>query len=133
MVNRHENEYPSRPWSKMSAGPDPARRYRMRAPSSSIQHSSTPVLAGDGESVETPRDWSVTTKSSRPEDNSFITARVYLKEHRLCSFHSGELRLPAFYLGARQSASGNSLTYAAVILGAADSPPFVGSPCAVSS
>src|SRR5712671_2789864 len=96
MVNRHENEYPSRPWSKMSAGPDPARRYRMRAPSSSIQHSSTPVLAGEGESVEIPRDWSVTTKSSRPEDNSFMTAGVYLKEHRLCSFHFGEPRLPAF-------------------------------------
>src|SRR5258708_2235042 len=105
MVNRHENEYPSNPCSKMSAGPDPARRYRMRAPSSSIQHSSTPSPVDERASVETPRDWSITTKSSRPEDNSFITARVYLKEHRLCSFHSGELRLPAFYLGSRPPAT----------------------------
>src|ERR1700730_8372675 len=97
IMNRQENEYPSSPWSKMSAGPDPARRYRTRAPSSSIQHSSTPASAGGRASVETPRDRFITTKSYSPKDNSFPTAGVYLKEHRLCSFHLGELRLPAFW------------------------------------
>src|SRR6202171_5778572 len=99
----------------MRAGPDPAPRYRMRAPSTSIQHSSTPVPAAEAASVETPRDWFITTKSYSPEDNSFITARVYLSEHRLCSFHLGELRLPAFYLGNRLPAPPP-----AVILSAAD-------------
>jgi hypothetical protein len=41
MVNRQENEYPSNPCNKITGGPDPARKYRMRAPSNSIQHSST--------------------------------------------------------------------------------------------
>jgi hypothetical protein len=43
-VNRQENEYPINPCSKINGGPEPARKYRMRAPSKSIQHSSTPSL-----------------------------------------------------------------------------------------
>src|ERR1039458_10226166 len=66
----------------------------MRAPSSSIQHSSTPGLDPGKSAVETSRSAGITVKSSRSEDNSFPTARFYLSEHRLCSLHLGSLGSP---------------------------------------
>src|ERR1039458_3088987 len=68
----------------------------MRAPSSSIQHSSTPGLDPGKSAVETSRSAGITVKSSRSEDNSFPTARFYLTEHRLCSLHLGSLGSPFF-------------------------------------
>ena len=68
----------------------------MRAPSSSIQHSSTPGLDPGKSAVETSRSAGITVKSSRSEDNSFPTARFYLSEHRLCSLHLGSLGSPFF-------------------------------------
>src|SRR5258708_12436751 len=115
MVNPKENESPSGPGSKTTPGPNPARRSRIPPPSSSIQQSSTPRPAGGRASVETPRGWFITTKSYSPKDNSFPTAGVYLKEHRLCSFHLWDLRLPAFYLGSLQPPFGSALPSAAFI------------------
>ena len=91
----------------------------MRAPSRSIQHSSTPKLApGKGTSETSPIDCVsdnslprifpaesprriLVTESSRPNlyispDNSLPAARVYLVEHRLCSLHLGSFRSPFF-------------------------------------
>ena len=69
MVYRHENEYPNNPCSKIRAGPDPARKYRIRAPSRSIQHSSTPA-PGDGASmVETSESAAIPTKSFNSESS----------------------------------------------------------------
>src|ERR1700730_638196 len=104
----------------MSARQDPARRYRMRAPSRSIHHSTTPAPS-IGTNVETARDCSITPKSSRPQDNSFSIDGFYLNEHRLCSFHFGGASAPRFYARARQPAS--CLTSPNVLLREADGPP----------
>src|ERR1022692_1631229 len=104
MVYRQEKEYPSNPCSKISAGPEPARKYRIRAPSRSIQHSSTPALAPGKVAEEISPPAAITAKSSFSPDNSFPATTFYLTEHRLCSLHLGSFGSPFFcgrVLGAR--------------------------------
>src|SRR5208282_351991 len=71
----------------------------MRAPSISIQHSSTPSTGPGGSSVHI--SWIsfmdfIHEKTSQVEDNSFPPAGFYLSETTPLSLHFGELRLPVF-------------------------------------
>ena len=118
---RQENEYPISPCSRINGGwgapflasfarrpvlslskdgalATPARRYRMRAPSSSIQHSSTPGLNPGNGAEEISLPASITAKSSFSPDNSFPTTRFYLTEHRLCSLHLGSFGSPFLWI-----------------------------------
>src|SRR3984885_13637761 len=102
MVYRQENEYPSRPCSKIKARPEPPRRYRIRAPSTSIQHSSMPEANRGKGAAASPRS-AASTKSSIFPDNFFPTTRFYLSEHRLCSLHLGSFGSPFFVCHPEQT------------------------------
>lgn len=75
----------------------------MRAPSKSIQHSSTPALSAGARlgtcRVETSRPAAITANSSHSEssrnpDNFSRSTGLYLNEHRLCSLHLGSSGSP---------------------------------------
>jgi len=68
----------------------------MRAPSRSIQHSSTPGLNPGKLAEDFSRSAVSTVNSSLFPDNFFPTARFYLNEHRLCSLHLGSCGSPFF-------------------------------------
>src|ERR1035437_8418448 len=72
----------------------------MRAPSKSIQHSSTPSLKGEAQRAKISLI-SFIQKLSPLRDNSFLLAGVYLRE-RLCRFTLGSFGSPFFVeVGAR--------------------------------
>src|SRR5260370_38266795 len=101
MVYRQENEYPSNPCTRISAGPEPARKYLMRAPSMFIQHSSTPAARAGASAEEVFRSPSATAKFLAPNlhDPGQLFSRLRLLSKRTTPLFTsplGEPRLPAF-------------------------------------
>src|SRR5712692_11638176 len=98
MLKRQEKEYPKRPCNKTSGGPEPARRYRIRDPSTSAQHSSTPghVLPGHITEEEFSAILLFTIASFSRADNSFSAGGVYMSDIASVASVFGSFGSPSF-------------------------------------